>query len=208
MAKPIKSPARNRWASLGHDQRSALIIDTAIGFLKHHTLRAVTMRRVSKKLGVGAMTLYTYVNGQRDLYYQMTRRGFEMLHENCDASSTLGTAEEWRGGSKAYLRFAMTHPRLYELMFSTPVSEGGADDQLMRGGFTPLFDKTRAQLAARGLTGKKLEQATLHTAGRFWIALHGLATLAIAGRLNILGGDLDALLDDLLKHVAPDKAQA
>lgn len=125
-----------------------------------------------------------------------------MLRESCDRSSTLGTPEEWRGGSKSYLRFALEHPRLYELMFSTPVSEGGADDQIMQGGFRPLQEKTRVFLEARGVKGKDLDRATME-AGRFWIALHGLATLAIAGRLNVIGGNIDDLLDDIIKHNAP-----
>lgn len=200
-AKHAQSP-RGRWSAASHEQRSGLIIDTAIDILRRHKLKAVTMRRVANKLGVGAMTLYTYVEGQQGLYRQMTRRGFEMLRETCDRSSTLGTPEEWRGGSKSYLRFALEHPRLYELMFSTPVSEGGADDQIMQGGFRPLLEKTRDFLEARGVKGKDLDRATMD-AGRFWIALHGLATLAIAGRLNVIGGNIDDLLDDIIKHNAP-----
>jgi len=205
MPKPRKrKQSTAAWRDADHDARRRMIVDVAMQLLGARGVEHVTMRVVAQQLGVGAMTLYTYIKGQDELRREMALRGFEMLRSGCDEASTLHTADDWRGGSVSYLRFAMEHPNLYELMFSLPTAKGGADEDILMGGFQHLFEKVRDRLEARGIKGKQLQRETIESAGRFWIALHGLASLAIAGRLSVLGGDVERLLDDLLKHVAPD----
>jgi AcrR family transcriptional regulator len=206
MSKPhtTASPENNRhWPQASHDQRRALITNAALKLLHRKCLEAVTMRAVAEELGVGAMTLYTYVKGKHGLHREMVRQGFELLNLSCAENSTLDTSGGWRGGAQAYLRFALDNPNLYKLMFDHFMADD--DDELMKGGFQHLFDKVIERLPRDGCEDKEdLDRAARASAGRFWIALHGLATLAIAGRLVILEGGLDELLDDLLKHVAPD----
>lgn len=203
---PAKTPkSRNeagKWRNADHDQRRALITDTALKLLDKKDLDAVTMRAVAEKLGVGAMTLYTYVDGKHDLHREMVRRGFNMLNHGCAENSTLESGGGWRGGARAYLNFAINNPKLYKLMFDHFMADD--DQDLLHGGFQHLFDKVKERMCTQSHTPKQLDREARARAGRFWIALHGLATLAIAGRLCVLEGGLDHLLDDLLKHVAPD----
>lgn len=186
-----------------HAGRRRLIVDVALQLLHRHGLGAVTMRRVAHRLGVGAMTLYTYIAGQDELRRAMTQRGFELLAAGCRSASTLGTAHGWRGGARYYLQFALDHPNLYKLMFATEVDPDDADVQILHRGFQPLVDRVREQMAALGASQRQIDQSALRVAGRFWIALHGLASLAIADRLSVLDADIDELLDSLLERVAP-----
>lgn len=191
-----------RWAQADADARTALITDAALRLLDRRGLDAVTMRRVAADLGVGTMTLYTYVDGQSALRRRMVERGFALLDASCRSASTVDQTGDWSGGARAYLRFASEHPNLYALMFQVPL--GGDEHDLLEGGFRPLLDRVRDRLARRGVRGAALDRQARAAAGRYWIALHGLATLANAGRLAVLQGDLDTLLQDLLRHVAPD----
>lgn len=205
MPKHQNAPSRNdnrHWQQAGRDQRRELITNTALKLLHNKGLTAVTMRAVADQLGIGAMTLYTYVKGKYGLHREMVAQGFELLNTGCSENSTLGTSEGWRGGARAYLRFALDNPNLYKLMFDHFMADD--DDDLLHGGFQHLFDKVKERLECEANQKEDLDRAARASAGRFWIALHGLATLAIAGRLAILEGGLDDLLDDLLKHVAPD----
>ena len=166
------------------------------------------MRNVARRLGVGAMTLYTYVEGQTGLRLAMAQRGLDMLQNGCNAASTLDalgtTAQKWRGGSRAYVQFAIDHPNLYDLMFHVHPTKGGPDGAFLHGGFQRFLDLVREHPHDGDLDEHELEQNALKRAERLFIALHGLASLAIAARLEVLGGDIDRLLDDLLAHVAPD----
>jgi AcrR family transcriptional regulator len=208
--KSVSASSRSlrRWQAADADARRAMIVDAAMRLLDRRGLGAVTIRAVAAKLGVGAMTLYTYVDGQAGLRRAMIQRGFEMLHSGCQADSTLESRGSWRGGARAYVHFAIEHPNLYQLMFTEPLP---ADDDVLHeamrcGGFDVLLERVRQRLEAQGqsLGAAALRREALRQAGRYWIALHGLATLALSGRLKVLETDLDTLIDDLLERVAPD----
>lgn len=196
------------WKDADRAARRGLIVDAALDLLHREGLAAVTARRVASAVGVGAMTLYTYVDGQDDLHRAMVAHGFAMIHENCcRASESKRVGEDdWWPGARAYVDFAVTNPNLYRLMFDTPVApDDAAFDQVIHGGFQPLIDRVRERLAAKGLSGKQLDTEARRTAGRHWIALHGLATLAIAGRMQVLHGKLDDVLRHLIEATAPTK---
>ncbi len=200
---PEPVPPAKAWPQAEPDQRRELIVETAMRLLTAEGPAAVTMRRVAASLGVGTMTLYTYLEGQTALHREMVRRGFDMLNAGCRESSTVDTDGSWRGGARHYLQFAIDHPNLFRLMFDTPLPEG--DDDLLRGGFAPLLERVSERLRQNTkLTGKALEREARKQAGRYWLGVHGLAMLAISNRLSVLEGDLEALLDDLLPHIAPD----
>lgn len=190
-----------RWPEADHQQRRDLIVSCALQLLHEYGRSAVTMRRVASQLGVGAMTLYTYFASQDELWRGVVRRGFELLHCQCEAANPSPGRESWRAGARQYLNFALEHPNLYKLMFDAPVVDDDSD--ILEGGFEALLDKVRNAFGEQGLQGKQLEQEARRAAGRYWIGLHGLAMLAIAQRLCVLEGDLDALLDDLLPRIAP-----
>jgi len=193
---------KRQWTSADRDQRTELITQTGLDLLSKHGPEGVTIRRVAEKLGVGAMTLYTYIDGQDGLRRAMIRKGFEMLDSGCAEASTLESEDGWKGGSLNYLRFAQEQPNLYKLMFDTWIPDSDLD--VLKAGISGLLGHIRMRLEAKGLTGEKLERETLDQAGRFWIGLHGLASLHVANRLGTLERDLDYLLDDLLERIAPD----
>jgi AcrR family transcriptional regulator len=186
-----------------HAERRRLIVDVAVRLLKKLGPESVTIRRVADCLSVGAMTLYTYVDGQAGLRLAMTQYGFDLLSDGCRAHSTLDTPQGWRGSAKHYIQFAIENPHLYKLMFATEVDSNEAEAQILHRGFEGLIDRVRQQMEVKGMTQAQIDAKALITAGRYWIALHGLASLAIAGRLGVLKADMDTLLDSLLERVAP-----
>lgn len=192
------------WADADPDRRRELIVERSLELLQDKGLAAVTMRAVAGRLGVGTMTLYTYVDGQHGLHREMVRHGFEMLGGDCRNRPAPTCAEDWLAGGRAYLQFAMDHPNLYRLMFDTFDAPLEPDHEVLHGGFQPYLERVTEYLACRGVTcAETLSDEARRRAGRWWIALHGLAMLALAGRLCVLQGDLDDLLRDLLPRVGP-----
>jgi len=193
------------WCELDHAGRQARIVACAIERLEAGGMEAVTMRRLAEALGMGTMTLYTYFENRSALLRAMIREGFARLSAACEAASTLRTESSWRGGARAYLHFATDHPALYKLLFDFPLEPDPGGEDLVAAGMAPLLGKVRARLEARGeLAGAALERRARRDTARFWIALHGLASLAIADRLAATGSDLETLLEELLDRVAPD----
>jgi AcrR family transcriptional regulator len=198
------TPSLNKkWLRSNHEQRRRIIVDTALKTLRQSGIKAVSMRNVSTRLGIGTMTLYTYVKGQDQLHREMVLSGFRTLSEGCRKASTLDSKLGWRGGARFYIKFATQNPNLYDLMFKISLPRGTTDIQIIQAGIQPLFDRVRDQMIKNGCSGPHLDKQVKQSAGRFWIALHGLASLAVADRVSILDNKVDQLLDDLLKCVSP-----
>jgi len=97
----------------------ARILGTAIEFVDHRGLAALTMRRLGKELGVEAMSLYRYVNGREDLLEGMVDLMVEQLHLH-PGDEELGPADGWQ----AYLQWlahgvrglAIEHPNVFPLI--------------------------------------------------------------------------------------------
>ena len=58
------------------------IVETAIGIADREGLEAITMRRLGRSLGVGAMALYTYVPGKAELLDLMLDRVYAEMPED------------------------------------------------------------------------------------------------------------------------------
>lgn len=82
-------------------------------------LAALSMRRLSRELGVEAMSLYQYVNSKEDLL----DGAIEVAAATMDLSGMReGTWEErLRQGLRAYRRLGQTHPVLFGLIGHRPV---------------------------------------------------------------------------------------
>ena len=196
--------SKTHWRSLDHEQRRELIVEVALDLLDKKGVQAITMRQVAQKLGLGAMTLYTYVQGQDELCRAIIKRGFDMLNCRChDASEGQPEGSNWQAGARTYINFALDNPGLYHLMFSMPIKNEQADKDVITGGFAPLRECVREQMTLKGMSEKQIEQQLPMAVARFWIALHGLASLAISGRLEAYDQNLELYIDDLLERVAP-----
>ncbi|MEM6332967.1 MAG: TetR/AcrR family transcriptional regulator [Planctomycetota bacterium] len=202
----ITSPpdvANLSWQDATAPQRHELILQTALTLLREAGPDAVTMRGIAQRLGVGAMTLYTYVDSADNLHQLMIRRGFETLHQTCCSAGQANpnAANHWRGGAEAYLQFAQAHPNLYRLMFESPLPE--SDHDLLEAGFSGLLMHVTQRLAQTGVQEPDLARQARTEAGRYWLCLHGLAMAIIADRTSLLHGSIDDVLTNLLDHAAP-----
>lgn len=204
MSKTLRPPTNKAWCCANRDERKHLIVETALDLLDKEGECAVTMRAIASSLGVGTMTLYTYVKSLEELHHHMTRRGFEKLNNGCKNASTLASQNSWRGGAESYLKFALENPNLYNFMFSTPLSDRTEDVKLAQGSFQSLLDKVRNRIDQPGTPDSELDKKARIAAGRFWVALHGIATLAIAGRTKMITHDTAELFEEILKQNSPD----
>ena len=205
MAKQTDNAAKRRrqWAAADAAQRRAMIVDAALHLLHRHGAEAVTIRRVAHRLGVGAMTLYTYVDGLEGLRLAMMQRGFDMLRQACNQASIRAAARPLWGGARQYVQFATDHPSLYHLMFSFPNINHQPTQVAFHQEFEKTLDEMRDIVPADQNLGHMDDAQLRRFTGRVWIAMHGLASLAIAGRLGVLGADLDQILEDMLSRLTP-----
>jgi AcrR family transcriptional regulator len=150
------------------DLRRDRVIRAARDLAESDGWAAVTMRRLAAELGVTQPVVYSAFAGRQALIDAVALTGFDDLAAALEAMDASPMAR-----MRAYLDFAVAHPRLYEAMFSLPSGLAFASDDIpepLQRGFSairaafPDADGTRAEVA--------------------WSALHGLATLQASGRLR------------------------
>lgn len=136
-----RSPARGPKPGLRVEQ----IVQAAIAVADVEGLAALSMRRVADRLGVGTMSLYTYVPGKAELLDVMLDT---VLGEVARASSA---ASDWRARLERYAHEDWTlyqrHPWVLE------VSGARA---LLGPNEMALFDAALDAVAGLGLTGREM----------------------------------------------------
>ena len=148
------------------DARRDQVLTTARDLAEAEGWPAVTMRRLASELGVTQPVLYTVFDSRQALVDAITLVGYREL-----ADALEGAENDPLARMRAYLDFAATHPRTYEVLFMPSALPFNAQDtpEPMKRAFAavaPFFpdaDGTHTEVV--------------------WAVLHGLATLGAGSRL-------------------------
>lgn len=94
------------------------VVDAAIEAADEHGLDGLSMPKLARHLGVGTMTVYSYVENKQDLLDRMAARIFATL--------TIADAEDWQTQVEAFFtdfrEAALAHPTLAGLLASGRVT--------------------------------------------------------------------------------------
>ena len=144
---------------------------------------ALSLRSVARQLGVGPMTLYTYVNGSDELAALVVDRLVE------EAVRGLRWPRTWRGVLRMYAKrldaLVVAHPAMIEA-YGRDLVHGEATTQVSQG--------VLERLLADGLTEPQAIEA--------YIGVHALVLGCATLRASIHPVPLEALVDTFLDGVA------
>ena len=78
------------------------------------------MRKLAKRLGIAAKTIYNYFHSKDEIYLEILTTGFQKLFARCLAAheSESEPLAQLEAMCRAYLDFGLTEPNLYNLMFT------------------------------------------------------------------------------------------
>ena len=152
----------------------ARLIDTAIRLLDEEGEAALTLRMLARETGVSAMAPYRHFADKAALLCAVAEAGFAALTKVLEAADrTVDARSALIAQGLSYFRFAQSRPALFRLMFGgralcEPPSRENAD------AFAVLLRRVSGM--AKGDPGIAALAA--------WSAVHGLATLALHGRIE------------------------
>jgi len=183
------TPVRKRADRYHHGDLRRALLQAAVRTIQRDGVDGLTLRGVGSTLGVSRTALYRHFTDKAALLAAVAAEGFRMLR----AQLAQAWEDEGRGlrgfeaMGLAYVRFAVAHPSHYRVMFGADISAAEhAELEEGAGAFQVLVDALTAlqqqQLARRDDT----QQMALFV----WATVHGVAMLAIDGRL---GRDLTAI---------------
>lgn len=177
-------PPRHKTEQEKQQVRNA-ILDAARELFVERGVEAVTMREIARRVGYSPTAIYLHFKDKEALIHELCDTDFLALAQELSAIERIADPiERLRMLGLGYVRFAVSHPNHYRLMFMTPqVSHGAADSTIEAG--NPEQD---AYAHLRGMV------AEAHAAGRFrpaledpdliaqtlWAGLHGVCALEIA----------------------------
>ncbi|MFI5868157.1 TetR/AcrR family transcriptional regulator [Streptomyces sp. NPDC051546] len=166
--------------------RERLIVATARELAEQQGWDAVTTRRLAERIEYSQPVLYSHFRGKREIIGAVALEGATELAAAMRAASRAahGTRGRVTALACAYLDFAARNPALYDAVFHLDGGLAFAREDTPE----PLKDAFAALLETLGEVAGDGVHPGLFTEV-FWASLHGLATLARAGRLPPEGGE-------------------
>ena len=192
MAKARARLARKPANQYHHGDLRRALLQAAVRTIQKQGVHALTLRAVGEELGVSRSALYRHFTDKAALLAAVAREGFRMLRVELEGA--------WEQGGKghagfdamgeAYVRFAISEPSHYRVMFGSGFERAKADAELAEEGgrafgvlVGALIELQRQRLVR--------QHDPLQLAHFIWALVHGIAMLAIDGALE--STDIDAL---------------
>lgn len=184
------------------DLRRALI-ETAMGMLHEDRGWQFTLREVARRAGVSHAAPYKHFPDKAALLAEMALVGFDSLRQALTTAKPRrpkALRDEFLAMAGAYVRFGISNPALYRLMFSADAGKA-ADVHLNERALAALG--VLIELLKRGQTEGVLRKRDVRgQAAACWAQMHGITMLTIDGLLlpeKVGPKPLDAALIVLLE---------
>ena len=179
------SVAERRRARMRQEMRSEILAG-ARRLLQARGLDALTMRAVADEIGYSTGAIYEYFKSKDDLcgalFFQGTE-GLDGMMARAIADLPVDSTVHERLGvaGSAYRQFALEHPDLYRLIFTSQVPDPPPTIDMMEqeGSFQSMIE-----LVAEGIQRGELRPAEpLQLATALWAFVHGFVMLELTGHL-------------------------
>lgn len=166
-----------------------LVVDAAAAILQEEGPEAVTVRRVSQKMGCSTKIIYSLFVNKEGLAQQLYLEGCKLLaqrFEEVPQSSDL--LQHLLDLGEAFWQFGQEYTSYYKLMFGGAFAEFKPDAESMQGTMTAMSRLLILISTAQqqGQISDKEETQTI--VSTIWASLHGVIHLYMGGFL----GDADA----------------
>jgi AcrR family transcriptional regulator len=176
------------------------IIETTAELLQHSPTLALSTRDICQAAGITAPTLYHHFGDKETLFDAVAAYGFErFLNGKPSPVDSVDSVEVLTDAWDDHVRFGVTRPKLYMLMFSNDRSD--ADSPAVRES-RALIAGVLARIAGAGRLRLDVEQAALVVEA----ALIGVTVQAIRGGQipDVSDHVRDAVLGSLVYGYLPD----
>jgi len=192
------------------------ILKETIKLLREEGMRGLTMRRLASRLGVKAVTIYSYYESKDHIYLAVLTKGFQLLYQDCAKAydSESEPMARLKAMLRAYLDFGLNQSNFYNLMFTWHVPKyrdylGTPMEQSARYEFEEsqkvyLFFIKAVRELVENFAPAEEEQIRSYII-YFWSALHGYIAGINNQLLSYMHDDplslRETIIDNLFKHI-------
>ncbi len=168
-----------------HGNLRAALLEHAAVELEQSGIEKLSLRQVAKRAGVSHAAFAHHFGSAQGLLTALAAEGFVLFDEVLSAArnqAAIDGANPLQTSGLAYVEFALEHPQLFALMFSSQLpdfADPALDEASMKVFQNFLADVRGSPEHEDGeLTGVDVP-AMAH-----WARVHGLATLLLTGRMR------------------------
>ena len=167
------------------------ILKAALQLVEEKGTAGLTMRAVAGGLGYSATAIYQHFESKEKLLLALKIKAGDLLTEEMERARQEPTLEEqlFQMGRR-YIRFGLENPTYYRLIFqdtSLDLICSPEQTERMRHSWSIMRGTMQTWVEEHGFQGINVDQE----ANVLWMMVHGLTSLALAGRLP------SAQLDDV-----------
>lgn len=179
----LESGIMRRRKSYHHGNLREALLDAAIRLIAEVGPRAFTLREVARRAGVSHNAPYRHFQDKEDLMAAVATEGYRELTAAMlqAADGQRKALDRLKRAGLAYITFALRRPEHFTVMFDAPFSrhEHSEAAQAAEQAFGTLVNFVKnCQEHSQLPPGDSLRMALLA-----WTMVHGIAKLAITGRL-------------------------
>ena len=166
-----------------HGNLREALLRAAIGLIAEVGPMAFTLREVARRAGVSHNAPYRHFRDKEELMRAVATEGYRELTVAMEdaARKQPRAVDRLKHAGLAYIEFALRRPEHFAVMFDAPLSERRHFDSIAtaKEAFSALVGLVKdAQQSGELAPGDSGEYALLA-----WTMVHGVAKLAITGRL-------------------------
>ncbi len=164
----------NKTAEPPLELRDACIV-AARELIAERGIENLSLREVSRKLGVSHQAPYKHYPSRDHLLVEVMRRCFQHFAAHLDARQRFADpAQDLESLGQQYLLYAQGHPLEYRLMFSTTWPDSALQNELVDDA-THAFDVLRGVLRRMHGDSAAMRERVELDALYIWSTVHGLA---------------------------------
>jgi AcrR family transcriptional regulator len=192
-----------------HDLREACVAE-ARAIIAETGVEGLSLREVARRLGVSHQAPYKHYPSRDHLLAEVVARAYADFAAYLDARPHHDEPHaDLRGMGEAYVRYALSHPLEYRLMFGTPLPDPAAHPDMLRQSrhaFAILRDAiARLDRSRSGDPPPELDAMYV------WATVHGLASAmqgSVVGTLGLGEDMLAAMPAHVLSRIGTGLGQA
>ncbi|MCW9705973.1 TetR/AcrR family transcriptional regulator [Fodinibius salsisoli] len=178
------------------------IIEAAREVLLSEGYRNLSLRKIARKIGVSATSIYLHFEGKDNLVHSLIEAAIERLNESLKLAlpEKGGPINKLEKLAWAYVNFALTHPREYQIIYLVSSDEmtryPKEKFRKARKGYKLVLQVLQEGIA-EGIVDEKKPRIASYT---FWAQLHGVLSVVLSKRLDTRI-DQEEFIEEAIDHI-------
>lgn len=170
-----------------HGDLKRALTSAALSLVAEKGPKGFTLTEAARRAGVSAAAPYRHFADKAELLAAVAEQGFQELHVALGAAAECVSDPRERVVElgRAYVRWAISHPDHYQVMFGAESLKADQPGMAVAGeqAFGDLLDAIVKCQEAGIVEGRDPREV----AAPLWSLVHGIASLAIGGQLTAVG---------------------